>query len=241
MANFNLLNFNMVNFNLLNVNPINVKLLGGLLLAVALVGCAAPGPQGDAVSFFRAAQLDNVSAMRTLLKEGIDPNLTEHQRGDTGLILALREDANKVFVLLLEQPTLKLEATSGNGDTALMMASYKRNLPAVAALLKKGAQVNRPGWSALHYAAASGDQAIVRLLLRHRANIDAGSPTGVTPLMIAAREGQEGAVALLLAGGANASLTSSDGMSAQQFAQAADKPAIARAIAAHLKATRTRQ
>jgi ankyrin repeat protein len=247
---FNRLNFNlfnvrmvnqMVNFNMLNFKPLNVKLVGGLLLAVALAGCAGPGPKGDAISFFRAAQLDNVGAMRTLLKSGIDPNLTEHQRGDTGMILALREDANKVFALLLEQPTLKLEATSGNGDTALMMASYKRNLPAVTALLKKGAQVNRPGWSALHYAAASGDQAIMRLLLQQRANIDAASPTRVTPLMIAAREGQEGAVALLLKSGADASLTSSDGMSAQQFAQAADKPAIARTIAAHLKAMQTRQ
>lgn len=241
---FDMVNFKMVNqvfnFHMFNFNTINFKCLGALLLAATLASCAAPGPQADATAFFRAAQLDNASAMRTLLKNGIDPNLTEHQRGDTGLILALREDANKVFALLLEQPTLKLEATSGNGDTALMMASYKRNLPAVTALLKKGAQVNRPGWSALHYAAASGDEAIVRLLLRHRADIDAASPTRVTPLMIAAREGQEGAAALLLKNGANAGLTSADGMSALQFAQTADKPVIARAIAAHLKAKRTR-
>ena len=227
---------------MLNLNlKFNLKFFGPLLLAVTLSGCAAPGAQADGHAFFRSAQLDDARTVRALLAAGLDPNLTEPQRGDTGMILALREDANKVFALLLEQPTLKLEATSGNGDTALMMASYKRNLPAVTALLKKGAQVNRPGWSALHYAAASGDQAIMRLLLQQRADIDAASPTRVTPLMIAAREGQEGAVALLLKSGADASLTSSDGMSAQQFAQAADKPAIARTIAAHLKTRQTRQ
>jgi len=226
----------MLNLKLFNRNSLRVA-----LFAVALCGCAAPGAQADGQAFFRSAQLDDARTMQALLAAGLDPNLTEPQRGDTGMILALREGANKVFMLLLEQPKLKLEATSGNGDTALMMASYRHNLPAVIALLKKGAQVNRPGWSALHYAAASGDQAITQLLLEHHADIDAESPTRVTPLMIAAREGQQGAVQLLLNAGANASLKSADGMSALQFAQKADKPIIADAIAAHLKALSSRR
>ncbi len=225
----------MLNFNIFNLKPWTT-----LLLVAALCGCATPGAQADASAFFRAAQLDNVRTMRTLLAEGLDPNLTEPQRGDTGMILALREDANKVFALLLEQPTLNLEATSGNGDTALMMASYKHNLPAVVALLKKGARVNRPGWSALHYAGASGDEPIARLLLKQGADIDARSPTGVTPLMIAAREGQQGAVRILLAAGANTSLTSSDGISALQYALNADKSYIVNDINAYLKAKAAR-
>jgi len=226
----------MLNLKLFNRNSLRVA-----LFAVILCGCAAPGAQADGQAFFRSAQLDDARTMQAMLAAGLDPNLTEPQRGDTGMILALREGANKVFMLLLEQPKLKLEATSGNGDTALMMASYRHNLPAVIALLKKGAQVNRPGWSALHYAAASGDQAITRLLLEHHADIDAKSPTRVTPLMIAAREGQQGAVQLLLNAGADASLKSADGMSALQFAQKADKPIIADAIAARLKALSSRR
>jgi ankyrin repeat protein len=226
----------MNNLKLNNFKLNNFKPWATLLLVAALSGCATPGAHADAHAFFLSTQFDDVRTIRTLLAKGLDPNLTEPQRGDTGMILALREDANKVFALLLEQPTLNLEATSGNGDTALMMASYKHNLPAVVALLKKGAQVNRPGWSALHYAAASGDDAIARLLLKQGAAIDARSPTGVTPLMIAAREGHQGAARILMAAGANASLTSSDGISALQFAHNADKPFIADDIAAYLKA-----
>jgi ankyrin repeat protein len=223
-----------------NLKLNNFKPWASLLLVAALSGCATPGAQADAHAFFRASQLDDARTIRSLLAAGLDPNLTEPQRGDTGMILALREDANKVFALLLEQPKLNLEATSGNGDTALMMASYKHNLPAVVALLKKGAQVNRPGWSALHYAAASGDEPISRLLLKQGADIDARSPTGVTPLMIAAREGQQGAARILLAAGANTSLTSSDGINALQYALNADKSYIADDITAHLKAKTAR-
>ncbi|MFT5642642.1 MAG: ankyrin repeat protein [Janthinobacterium sp.] len=214
----------------------DLKVVSGLLAIALLGGCAATGAGADAHTFFRSAQLDDTRTMGRLLAGGIDPNLAEPVRGDSGMILALREDANKVFMLLLAQPGSHLEATSGNGDTALMLASYKHNMAAVVALLARGAQVNRPNWSALHYAAASGDEPILRVLLEHGAAIDARSPGKVTPLMMAAREGHPGAVRRLLKAGADAGLKSSDGMSALQFAQNADQNLIADVIVAHLKA-----
>ena len=212
------------------------------LAAATLAGGALPArAAGDAaVDFARSAQIDDTRTMGKLLAAGIDPNMTEPQRGDTGMVLALREDAKRVFALLLAQPGIKLEARSGNGDTALMMASYKRNQLAVLALLDKGAQVNQTGWTALHYAAAAGDNAIVRILLDRYAYIDAESPTRITPLMFAAREGQDATVKLLLEEGADATLKSAHGWTAVQFALAADKPYVADIINAHLKAKAAR-
>ena len=108
---------------------------------------------------------------------------------------------------------------------------YKRQLD-------KGAVVTRPGWTALHYAAAAGDEEIVRLLLEHHAYIDAESPSQITPLMIAAREGQDGAVKVLLQEGADATLKNNERLTAAQIAVRAGKNDIAEAINAHLATRR---
>jgi ankyrin repeat protein len=209
-----------------------------LLSAIALVlTVPAFAETEDQVDFFRAAQVDNVIVVRDVLKRGLDPNLHEPERGETGLIVAMRHDANRVFAILLQHPRIDLEAQSANGSTALMMAAFKHNKAAVAAMIAKGAQVNRKGWTALHFAAAAGDLEIMNMLLEHHAYIDAGSPSGLTPLMLAAREGMEDAVKLLLEQGADATLK--DGayrVDAAEFAIRAEKPWIAKAIKAHLAA-----
>ncbi|MUI16314.1 ankyrin repeat domain-containing protein [Massilia dura] len=205
----------------------------------AMAACAlAPAPSAaqtdPAVSFFRAAQVNDAGRIKPLLARGLDPNVRDPERGETGLIVALRNDAMDVFDLLIAQPKIALEAQAGNGNTALMMAAFKNNMPAVKALLARGAQVNRPGWTALHYAASAGALDIMRVLLEHHAYIDAESPTKVTPLMLAAREGQEDAVKLLLQEGADASLRDAGfRIDAAEFAERADKPWIAKAIRHH--------
>lgn len=205
------------------------------IATVAVASAIVPAPSvaqaDDAVSFFRAAQVNDAGRIKPLLSRGLDPNVREPERGETGMIVALRNDAMAVFQLLLAQPKIDLEARAGNGNTALMMAAFKSNMPAVKALLAKGAQVNHPGWTALHYAAAAGALDIMRVLLDHHAYIDAESPTKVTPLMLAAREGQEDAVKLLLQEGADASLRDSGfNVDAAEFAERAEKPWIAKAI-----------
>ena len=81
-----------------------------------------------------------------------------------------------------------------------------------------------------------GSTDIVALLLEHHAYIDAESPSGLTPLMIAAREGQEAVVEQLLIAGADAMLVDSENLTASQIARRADKPRIASAIERHLAA-----
>ena len=142
------------------------------VLCLVLLAPAA-SMAGTYADFFKSVQIDNAGMVQSLLARGLDPNMIEEERGDTGLILALREDSMRVFQVLLNDPGSNLEARSRNGDTALMVAAFKGNLPAVEALLAKDVEVNRPGWTALHYAAASGNNKIVQLLLDKSAQRDA--------------------------------------------------------------------
>jgi ankyrin repeat protein len=139
----------------------------------------------------------------------------------------------RVLDVLLRHPGTNVDAQAMNGNTALMMAAFKRNGPAAEALIAKGAAVNRPGWTPLHYAAASGDVDIARLLLARGARVDAVSPPAsgkYTPLMMAAREGHEECALFLLDKGADPLLKNGEGLTAAQIAQKADHAGIAAAI-----------
>lgn len=181
---------------------------------------ASPPAAADAFNeYFQAVKQDNAGKVKELLQRGLDPNLIEEERYDTGLILALREGSMDVFRLLMNTPNIDLEAKARNGDTALMIAAYKGNKEAAAALLARKVQVNRPGWTALHYAAAAGANDIVRMLLERHAYIDAESPNKTTPIMMAAWEGHIWTVKLLLDEGADATLKNERGMTAIDFAK----------------------
>jgi hypothetical protein len=193
-----------------------LQLLMALSLYASLTMQAQAGAYED---YFKAAKLDDAATVTSLLQRGFDPNTVEPERGDTGLILALREKSIKVFPVLINARGIDLNQRANNGDTALMIAAYSANKPAVEALLAKGATVNQDGWTALHYAATIGDNDIVKMLLAKSAALDAPSPNKTTPMMMAARGGHIYTVKALLDAGADASLKNDVGMSAIDFAQ----------------------
>ncbi len=180
--------------------------------------------------WFDAIQLDDANRCRQLLQRGFDPNTIEPERFDTGLILSVRKKSWKVFGLLLNTPGVQLDARSRNGDTALMIAAFNGEVSAASRLIEKGAEINRPGWTALHYAAASGSLPIVRDLLAHSAYIDAESPNKTTPLMMAARAGHDKVVLLLLEEGADVLLKNELGLDAVDFARSQERIAVARLL-----------
>ena len=122
-----------------------------------------------------------------------------------------------------------------------MLAAMKGRLALAQALIARGAEVNRPGWAPLHYAATHpGPVApdLTRLLLEHHAYIDAESPNGTTPLMMAAQYGSGAAVRQLLDAGADASLKNQLGLTAQDFALSSGRQDVFDMLAAHLRRTR---
>ena len=209
-------------------------MLSILLLATNLFlpTSAHAGSYDDLIT---AVKFDYVEVVQDLLVKGIDPNSVEPGRGETILMLALREHSDKVFNLLMAQPEIKIEARANNGDTAIMIASYEDNIEAVKKLIAADAQINQPGWTALHYAAVKGNLEIISLLLEHSAYIDTESPNKTTPLMIAVRSGKSEAITLLLDEGADATVKNQLGMTALDFALKYEKKEIAEILKEHIK------
>lgn len=210
----------------------SIVLVLGLASGMTMAAPAAPDAAALA-KFFRAVQLDDAKTVNAMVGSVVNANQPNPIGGDTGLVMALREDAMEVFKAFLAHPGTNLEAKAANGNTPLMMAAFKRNRPAVEALLAKGARVNQPGWTALHYAAAAGDDEIVRLLLARGARVDAVSPAssgGYTPMMMAAREGHDDTALVLIAHGADRSRKNTEGLTAVQIAEGAGKTRVADAL-----------
>ena len=181
---------------------------------------------GSFDDFFRYARSDNASGIAELLNRGFDPN-TRDEQGQTGLLIALREPSPKVIQVLLDSPKTDVELRNAKDESPLMLAALKGQQDLVTRLIARDADVNKPGWTPLHYAATGGHVAIMKQLLEHYAFIDAQSPNGSTPLMMAARYGNEEAVDALLAAGADRALKNDLGMDASAFAASAGRDRLA--------------
>ncbi|MDB5869733.1 MAG: Ankyrin, partial [Polaromonas sp.] len=164
------------------------------LLLLATVGFVQAGSYDD---FFNAVKQDNAGKVKELLVRGFDANTT-NSKGQTGLYLALAEPSPKTAQLLVEWVKTDVNKINSKGESALMLAALKGRLDLVEKLIKKGADVNKTGWTPLHYAASGSQPVIISLLLENSAYIDAESPNGTTPLMMAAMYGSSDVVKLLL-------------------------------------------
>ena len=177
---------------------------------------------GSYEDFFQAIKSDNPRVIAGLLQRGFDPN-TRNPEGMHGLHLAIQEPAPKVIELLLAQPRIAVDVRNPHDETPLMLAALKGMTELAEKLIARDADLNKPGWAPLHYAATGGHVAIVRLLLERHAYIDAASPNGSTPLMMAAMYGTPAGVKVLLEAGADPLIKNDLGLSALDFARRADR------------------
>ncbi len=166
-----------------------------------------------------------------LLRSGFNVN-TPLENGNTALHIAIFENASEIAESLLKTPGVNLDIKNAMDETPLMIAANQGNERLIDSLLKREAQVNKPGWTALHYAAAIGHNVIVAKLLERHAYIDAESPNKTTPLMMAARAGHSATVKLLVDEGADSSLKNDAGLSATDMARTRGLKEVLAALAA---------
>jgi ankyrin repeat protein len=203
-------------------------------LVFAAISIAHAGSYED---FFTAIKRDDASGLRSLLSRGFDPN-TLDPTGLPGLYLAVRDESLKAANVLVDWPRTTVEIRTPKDESPLMMACLRGNIDLVKKLIARDADVNKPGWTPLHYAATNGHLEIMQLLLDENAYIDAESPNGTTPLMMAAQYGPASAVKLLLDAGADPLLRNQLGLTAIDFAKRVSRDESAEFIAAAVRSRR---
>ncbi len=173
-------------------------------------------------AFHLAVKANDFSFIARMDKLGLGPS-TRDSLGNDLLMIAIRDDGPQMALIMLDQPEWRtkeiINFENQLGENALMLASLKGQKAVAQRLIELGAEVNRAGWSPLHYAATSGHVDVIELLLEHHAFIDAGSPNGTTPLMMAARFNHTEAARKLLQAGADPTLVNGADMTAKNYAQ----------------------
>ena len=201
--------------------------MGGLLM-LAILAHAADLP--DPAAFSVALERGDVARATAWLEAGLPPDFLGETIG-SGLMIGAWEGNLALMEVFLAHGA-DVDQVNTHGETALLLAAWKGQLEAVRWLIAHGARVNRAGreWSALHYAAFAGHGEVVRYLLTRGAAVDAPSPNGSTPLMMAAREGHAAVANQLLGAGAQGGIVNDRGENAVVWAMRNNNPAIARAI-----------
>ncbi|MDB5958266.1 ankyrin repeat domain-containing protein [Ramlibacter sp.] len=208
----------------------SIKFIGYLVLALGF-SFAHAGSYDD---FFVAIKRDEGATITDLLKRGFDPN-TIDPSGRPGLFIAVQDGSVKAAEALIAWPKTKVEWRSPKDESPLMIAALKGQTELVRRLIARDADVNKPGWAPLHYAATGGHLDIMQILLDEYAFIDAQSPNKTTPLMMAAKYGSTAAVKLLLEAGADPTMRNELGLSAVDFALQSQRKDAADLIAAAIR------
>lgn len=189
--------------------------------------------------FFAGVKRDNPATISGLLSRGFDPN-TLAPDGLSGLYMALRDESLKAADALIAWPKTNVEIRTPQDESPLMMAALKGHLGLARKLIARGADVNKTGWAPLHYAATGAHLAVMELLLEEHAYIDAESPNGTTPLMMAAQYGNAAAVKLLLDAGADPSLKNQLGLNAIDFANRSGREDSLELVVAAIRSSRAK-
>ena len=199
------------------------------------------GHAGAYADFINAVKSNDKEVVQSLLVRGVDPN-TPDEAANPALFLAIQNKAWNVVKVLVNSRGIQLDERNAHDESPLMLAVIQGEVEIARLLIDKGADVNKTGWTPLHYAASSGHIELIHILLDEDAYIDAESPNGTTPLMMAAGYAQNPlACKVLLEEGADPSVKNDKNLSALDFAVNAKHELAAQMIETYLKAWNAKQ
>lgn len=187
------------------------------------------------VALFDAVAAGDADRLRAALAGGADVNARDGT-GRTALGLAARRGDVAMAGMLLDAGA-RIDEGDPIGFTPLMEAARDGKVEAATLLLDRGADVRRRAaangleLTALHLATAGGHRALVELLVRRGADIDARDIELATPLLWATNQQPEIAVRLVQLG-ADPDIPPKDGDAPRVLAGKRGMTALLEAIAA---------
>lgn len=180
-------------------------------------------------ALIEAAQEGDLDRIDLLVAGGADVNGRSSEQWRPSMIAGLGGDARMLKALFGEGVMAALDASGGQGWTALMIATIEGRVEVVHRLLEKGARVDarsNSGWTALRFAVSMDETEILRVLLDAGADVDRQDHEGKTALMQAAGENIRESLKLLLDAGASPLVKDDKAQTALMLAQKQGHPKI---------------
>jgi ankyrin repeat protein len=194
--------------------PVRFRAIGGAIAVVI--------PQSPLVA---AANRDDLAAVKELLFQGTDANVSDDTTQTNALDHAV-ENSNREMVQLLLSFKARVNGNA-SGRSPLMSLRDNATPELVLDLIAAGAFVNQQdesGDTPLMNAASTSNLLAVKTLIRMGARVNISNNDGATPLLKAAANDDPNVVKLLLELGADVNAHDSDGETALLLAASSNKP-----------------
>lgn len=174
-----------------------------------------------------AAAAGNDEAVAYLVEQGANISAKDDW-GKTALIYAATLDNPKLVSSVIKLDKTAVNLPDNLGNTALIYAAQKGLLDNMKILLANGANANyrnpATGISAISAAAAEGNSAAIRMLVRTgKADVNISDLSGRTPIFYAVEQNQEDALRTLLSLGADVNAQDNNGVSVLMRASAKNR------------------